>query len=206
MKKICTVIFAVVIIASMQSCNDKDPLSTSKYDDFRVGMRELWSDHALWTRNVIICIVDDAPGTNDAVSRLLQNQVDIGNAIKPYYGDAAGNSLSSLLTTHITTAADLITAAKDGDTPGYNTAHTAWYSNADDIAEFLNAANPNHFHLDHWKDMMKNHLDHTIVEVQARIDGNYLADVAAYDIIADEIVIMADELAQGIALQYPSQF
>jgi hypothetical protein len=206
MRKLCTALFAIVLIASMQSCEKKDPLTTAKYDDFRISMRDLWNDHALWTRNVIICIVDDAPGTNDAVNRLLQNQVDIGNGIKPYFGDAAGNSLTNLLTTHITTAADLITAAKNNDTPAYNTAHDAWYANGDDIAEFLNGANPDHWDLTHWKAMMKSHLDHTISEVQARLDGNYVADVAAYDIIIDEVEMMADELSEGIALKYPDKF
>ena len=48
--------------------------------------------------------------------RLLQNQTDIGNAIKPFYGDAAGTQLTALLRDHILTAGDLIAAAKAGDT------------------------------------------------------------------------------------------
>lgn len=27
-------------------------------------MRKLWGDHGIWTRNVILCIVDDLPGKN----------------------------------------------------------------------------------------------------------------------------------------------
>ncbi len=205
MKKLYIPILMLLIVGTLQSCN-KDPLESAKYDDLRLTMRDLWSDHALWTRNVIICIVDDAPGTTDAVNRLLQNQEDIGNAVKPYYGDANGNTLTNLLKDHITTAADLIIAAKNGDTPGYNVAYAAWYANADDIAEFLHGANPEHWHLDHWKAMMKSHLDNTLDEVVARLDGNYVADVIAYDIIVDEMQMMADELSEGIALQHPDKF
>lgn len=46
--------------------------------------------------------------------RLLQNQADMGNAIKPFYGDAAGTKLTELLNEHILGAADLLTAAKAG--------------------------------------------------------------------------------------------
>lgn len=54
------------------------------------AMRKLWSDHVVWTR---LCIVDaaaGAPSTQTTAARLLRNQQDIGNAIVPYYGAAAG--------------------------------------------------------------------------------------------------------------------
>src|SRR5437773_1417536 len=83
--------------------------------DLKTNMRKLWEDHVTWTRNVIFCIMDDLPGTDQAVARLLKNQDDIGNAIKPVYGEDAGNKLAALLHTHITQAADLLKAAKKGD-------------------------------------------------------------------------------------------
>src|SRR5215211_2147607 len=58
---------------------------------FHDGMRKLWEDHITWTRLVIIGVFQDLPDLNESTQRLLQNQVDIGNAIKPFYGEAAGN-------------------------------------------------------------------------------------------------------------------
>src|ERR1700752_1723465 len=66
----------------------------------KTGMNKLWEDHVTWTRNVICCLVDDLPGSDQAVARLLKNQEDIGNAIKPYYGEDAGNKLTALLKPH----------------------------------------------------------------------------------------------------------
>jgi hypothetical protein len=195
----------LLALIALQSCK-KDPHFSEDYETLRVEMRSLWHDHVLWTRNVIICIVDNAPGQNDAVNRLLKNQEDIGNAFKPYYGDAAGNTLTELLKVHINTAATLVTAARDGDTPTYNSAAAAWYANADDIAVFLHNSNPDNWELTHWKAMMKSHLDHTATEVTARINQDYALDVATYDVIVDEIEIMADELTDGIADQYPKDF
>src|SRR5215472_8858861 len=89
--------------------------SAVSFSDLKTSMRKLWEDHITWTRNVILCIMDGLPGTDQAVTRLLSNQDDIGNAIKPFYGDAAGAQLTNLLRVHITTAADLLKAAKSGN-------------------------------------------------------------------------------------------
>ena len=56
---------------------------------FHDAMRKLWEDHIVWTRMVIVSVASDLPDTSVAVDRLLRNQDDIGDAIKPFYGDAA---------------------------------------------------------------------------------------------------------------------
>ena len=69
------------------------------------------------------------------VGRLLQNQTDIGNAVKPFYGKAAGNALTAELRKHILIAADVIAAAKAGDQAKLADAQARWEQNADDIAD-----------------------------------------------------------------------
>src|SRR4026209_2482653 len=91
----------------------------SKSEQLRMAMHKLWEDHIVWTRNVILNLMDDLPGTEQAVNRLLSNQDDIGNAVKPFYGEAGGKELARLLREHITTAADLLKAAKAGNTPAF---------------------------------------------------------------------------------------
>jgi hypothetical protein len=185
---------------------DDSPLESAAYQELNGAMRDLWTDHVVWTRNVIINVMDGAPGTTEAVNRLLKNQEDLGNAIKPYYGDAAGDALTVLLKEHITIAADLLTAAKSGDDPAFSTANTAWQANANEIAAFLNTANPDHWPLDHMQAMMKSHLDLTLEQAVARLNQDYDADVAAFDKVFDEIIEMADMLSEGIALQFPDKF
>lgn len=80
---------------------------------FRNDKRKLWEDHVFYTRLVIISIDGDQKDLKPTVDRLLRNQVDIGNAIKPFYGDAAGTQLTSLLQDHIKTAGELLLAAKE---------------------------------------------------------------------------------------------
>lgn len=171
----------------------------------KTDMHKLWEDHIVWTRNVILCIVDDLPGTDQAVKRLLQNQVDIGNAIKPYYGEEAGKKLTSLLTPHITIAAEVVKAAKAGNTAALDEANKRWYANADEISEFLSKANPA-WPLNDMKIMMHDHLKFTTEEAVQRIKKDYDADVIAYDKVHHEILKMSEMLSDGIVKQFPGKF
>ena len=180
---------------------------------FHDAMRKLWEDHITYTRNVIISfeLNDPNPATvlpdlNTVVGRLLQNQVDIGDAIKPYYGDAAGDQLTTLLEAHINGAADVLSALKTNDQSKLQTATAAWYANAHQIAVFLSQANPKQWPLAEMDQMMKDHLDATTAEAVARHQSNWSADVAAYDRVHVQILGMADMLSDGIIAEFPSRF
>ena len=173
---------------------------------FHDGMRKLWEDHITWTRLAIVSISNDLPDTNATVERLLQNQVDIGNAIKPFYGEVAGDQLTTLLTAHITIAAEILQYAKAGDTTAQQDAIVRWYANADDIAKFLNSANPGNWPLDDMKTMMREHLDLTLQEAVANLNGDYPASISAYDQIHVQALQMADMLSDGLIRQFPDKF
>ena len=181
--------------------------SISKQElELRNDMRKLWEDHITWTRLAIISLTTDSPDTQATVGRLLQNQDDIGDAIKPFYGDAAGEELSRLLREHILIAADLIAAARAGDSAAVATHQARWRANADEIAAFLNAANPRSWKLREMREMLYEHLDLTTSEVIARLTGDWAADVAAYDAIHLQALEMADELSTGIVKQFDRRF
>ena len=179
--------------------------NSSKSEQLRMAMHKLWEDHIVWTRNVILNIMDDLPGTEQAVNRLLSNQDDIGNAVKPFYGEAGGKELTRLLKKHITTAADLLKAAKTGNNSAFDAANKKWFANADEISDFLSKANPN-WKLNDMKKMMHDHLTLTTDEAVARLKKDYAADVKAYDKVHDEILMMADGLTDGIIKQFPGKF
>lgn len=180
--------------------------SARKKSDFRAAMRKLWEDHITWTRVYIISAFANLPDQNAAAQRLLKNQDDIGNAVKKYYGKMAGDQLAKLLRDHILIAAEIIKAIKAGNTDETNAQIKKWYDNANEIAEFLNMANPKHWGLNEMKMMMKDHLDLTTAEVLARFQGRWDDDVAAYDKIHTQILKMADMLYSGIIRQFPRRF
>ena len=173
---------------------------------FHDQMRKLWEDHVTWTRLAIVTFADGSAGFNDTAARLLQNQTDIGDAIKPFYGDAAGNQLTALLHDHITIAVELLQAAKAGDAAALQDASDRWYANANDIADFLAAADPVHWPQATMRAAMKTHLDQTLAEAQDELTGDYAASVADYEEIHHHILEMADLLSNGIMKAFPQDF
>jgi hypothetical protein len=179
---------------------------SAKAVTFERTMDKLWEDHITWTRMVIVDFAAGLPDLKTAEVRLLRNQADIGNAIKPFYGPAAGNALTSLLRTHILEAVPVLADAKAGAKAKLAEALSAWYENAHQIAVFLAKANPTNWPLPAMDTMMKNHLALTTKEAVARLQGKWSADVAAYDAVHNEILGMSHMLATGIIDQFPERF
>jgi hypothetical protein len=191
-----------LILPSIAGAQDT-PMTTQAFQN---AMRKLWEDHIQWTRHYIISVAADLPDADLVAERLLRNQDDIGNAIRPIYGDEAADQLTQLLRDHITGAVAILTAAKAGDTAGMDAAVAAWRVNADDIATLLNSANPDNWPLEDLKAEMQMHLDLTLAEAQARLAGNFAEDIAAYDQVHEHILMMADILSDGIIAQFPDMF
>lgn len=179
---------------------------TATHAALRSDLRVLWEDHITWTRLAIISLTTGSPDTEATVGRLLANQTDIGNAVKPFYGKAAGNALTAELRKHILIAADVIAAAKAGDEAKLADAQARWRRNANDIAALLSSVNPRFWKLGTMKAEMSKHLTLTTQEVVARLQGRWAADVAAYDRVHHHILHMSDLLADGLVKQFPNRF
>jgi len=178
-------------------------MSTAQFHD---TMRKLWEDHITWTRLYIVSAAAGLPDKDATAARLLANQTDIGNAVKPFYGAAAGDKLTALLKQHILGAVAILDAAKAGDKAKQTSATAAWFANADEIAAFLNSANPTYWPLATVKNQMHMHLNATLEEATARLQGNYPAGIAAYDKVHLCILQLADILSTGIIRQFPNKF
>ncbi len=166
-------------------------------------MRQLWEDHITWTRLAIISLTTGSPDTEATVGRLLENQTDIGDAVKPFYGKAAGNELTRQLKQHILIAADVVTAAKAGNQTKLADAQARWAKNGDDIAKVLASVNPRFWKLAAMKAELRTHLKLTTEEAVARLQGDWDADIAAYDRIHRHALHLSDLLADGLIRQFP---
>ena len=174
--------------------------------EFRQDMRAIWEEHIVWTRMAIVDVAAGLPGLEANLARLLRHQTQIGDAVTPFYGRAAGARLSGLLRGHILVAVEVLGAAKAGHARALARAQARWRSNGAQIADFLHSANPAAWPKARMRRMMAGHLRLTGAEALARLSGRWRADVRAYDKIHTQILHMADMLSAGIIAQFPARF
>lgn len=171
----------------------------------REGLRKLWEDHVTYTAFFYTAAINGGDDAGKLAARLLRNQDDLGDAVKPFYGEGAGNKLAALLRDHILIAADLVAAAKAGDAAAQGQASRRWDANAEEIAAFLASANP------YWprqvlSEALHGHLAMTTQAVVAKLNHDTAGAIAAFDRGREHMLGVADVLAAGIAKQFPERF
>jgi len=169
------------------------------------AIRKLWEQHTVWTRATIVSLVFDLPDVDYVTNRLLQNPVDFGNLFSVYYGDRIGGRLRDLLREHLVIAAELVKAAKAGDSESAAEIEKRWYANGDEIAAFLGRINP-FWSKEEWTMMYRTHLDLVKEEAVNLITGNYQEESSVYDRLETQALEMADTMTKGIISQFPTKF
>ncbi|MGI2296332.1 glycosyltransferase [Paenibacillus sp. GXUN7292] len=205
---ILTLVFSLMPVVSVQAKavekKNMDCISPEMVQ-LKADMQKVWINHTIWTRSYIVSAISNRPDQKDVLDRLLRNQQDIGNVIKPYYGEAAGNKLADLLREHILIAGKIVAAAKAGNQAEVNKLEADWRRNADEIAKFLSEANPN-WQFKELQDMLYTHLQLITEIVVSCLKGDWKADIAATDKNEIHLIHLADILTEGIIKQFPEKF
>jgi len=189
--------------SSQQPAADQPKMDQQAY---RNRMHRLWENHGNWTHLFIISTLDDLEYRNPTRNHLLENQHNIGEALEPFYGDEAGEQFVALLEEHVQITDEMLHAAKNADAAAFEETVVHWYANADQVAEFLHEANPDHWPLKETKAILREYLDLTLEIAIARWNGDYAADIAASDKAHDQAIAIADMLSEGIIKQFPDRF
>ncbi|WP_303195025.1 hypothetical protein [Thomasclavelia spiroformis] len=168
-------------------------------------MNLVWQEHIMWTRLLLISIAEDLKDLEATQTCLLKNPKDIVDVFRPYYRNLIANEIEKLLTEHLVIGKDLIVALKNNNQKQANLLNTKWYQNADRMAEAFNSINP-YYPKEEIQSMLYEHLRLTTIEVNARLKGDYVADINAYDMVQNEILKMSSFFVNGIIEQFPDLF
>jgi len=189
----------------LQPQRDNRKCISKAESDYLAMNRLLWLEHVNWTRMTIISIVFGLPDLPFVQTRLLRNATDLGNCLRPFYGDQIADRYAELIKEHLLIAAQLVTAANKGDAATAAAKEKEWYRNADDIAIFLSTINP-YLSKEAVQQMFYSHLALTKKEAVTMIQKDYQADVQVFDEIEAEVLAMSDMIAMAIVMQFCYRF
>jgi hypothetical protein len=166
--------------------------------DLKSTIRKLFTDHAVYTSFVLKSIVDhhDAD-TKVLLPRLLQNQKDIGEQLKPFIGSSKGNKLTKVLTEHIQLAGAVIKDATYNN-PQLEQDIKKLFNNSDDVAMVLTSINPELLPYEDTQMMFIIHNEFVIDQTLARLSKDYQQEQKLYDAYYNEILLMSDLIADAL--------
>lgn len=165
--------------------------------DIKTTMRKLFTDHGVFTAFVLKSIVDHVNDVPALLPRLMQNQEDIGNELKPYIGQQLGHHITTLLKEHIKLAGDVMKAAVNSSS-NLNHLINQLMNNSNQVAAGLHAINPDMLPLDEMKIMFHDHNDFVIKMCQARIAKKYKEEIRLYDGYFNELMMMSDQICDAL--------
>ncbi len=181
-------------------------MSNPKVQALNSAMKDLWNAHMYWTLITVDAYFNDPKGLGAKLDRLLQNQKEIGAAIVPYYGQAAGDKLAQLLTEHIELAVPVLKAAKENNKTDLDKAVADWYANAKEIGAFLASANPKNWTAKETQGALEMHITHTIAYSVSILKGDYSQSFGGFEEALHHMVHLGDILTEGIVKQFPEKF
>jgi hypothetical protein len=197
-----------VLLPAAASADDMSmpPSGSAKIVATDAAIRGLWHDHIFWVRNVVVATLGKRPAEAKAAeAQVVANAHAIADAIKPFYGDAAGEALFPLLAGHYGAIKSYLTATAAGDKKGQDKATDDLLANADKIATFLSGANPN-LPKDALLGMLQAHGGHHIAQIQELKAGQYDAEAKNWAEMEAHMDMISDALTGAIAKQFPDKF
>jgi uncharacterized protein YeaO (DUF488 family) len=175
--------------------------------ELKLAMRDLWVGHIFWVRNVVL---ETKAGKTEAAKvaeeKVVENARAIADAIAPIYGKEAGDKLFGLLAGHYGAVKGYMTTAFANDEASKGASVDKIKANAEEIAVFLNSANPKNWPKDTLLGLLIAHAVHHVLQIDQVNSKDVAAEAKTWDDMRTHIYTIADALADGIVKQFPKKF
>jgi hypothetical protein len=164
-------------------------------------MRKLWLENAMWTRMYLV----NFGGEDKAaiLTRLRKNVNEIALESKKTQPGIDDKRFASLLDSAVIGVTSLIFQANLGQGTEAYQAKENLMKQTNQLADFLNKANPNAFPLAETKVLFQGYLNETHNQIMSRASKSWEADIGAFDRVNDFAVRIADATTKGIMVNPP---
>jgi hypothetical protein len=175
----------------------------AKVAETRAALRDLWSEHVFWVRNVVLETTHKQPeAAKAAEAQVVANARQLADSIAPFYGKPAADQLFELLKGHYGPIRQYLDAT---DTAGRDKAGKALRANAAEIAKFLSGANPN-LPNDAVNGLLVAHGAHHVAQIDQLKGGQYAQEAETWKAMRKHMNTISDAIADAIAKQFPQKF
>jgi hypothetical protein len=169
-------------------------------------MRELWTDHIFWIRNVVSDNAMNNPLALDAAEKaVVANAKLIAGTIMPFYGEGPSEKLFALLAGHYGAIKEYSEATIAENKTRQDAALGNLASNTDQLAEFLSGANP-FLPRDTVRGLIAAHGAHHILQITQFNERDYVHEGETWEVMKRHVYVIADALTTAIATQFPNKF
>lgn len=181
-------------------------LNANKIVQTDAALRDLWVEHALWVRNVVLASeAGNGAAAAAAEAEAVSNARRIAHAMEGFYGKAAADQLFGLLAGHYGAVKQYATATLANDAARQQLARDAMIDNGGQLAQFLSTANP-HLPLDAVRGMLMAHGGHHMIQIQQLHDKQYAQEARTWEDMKNHMVAIADALTVALSQQFPAKF
>jgi hypothetical protein len=168
--------------------------------------RNLWLGHIILVQHVVLYNATNNPAERDAAEKdVVANAKQIAIMVTPFYGEAKAEKFFTLLVGHVAAVKEYSEATVAENKPRQDAALALLASNADDIAVFLNGANP-YLPKDAFRVLIAAHGAHHVLQINLYKKKDYTRLEATWPMGREHAYGIADTLTTALVKQFPSKF
>ncbi len=176
----------------------------------KMALRDLYTKHIFWVRSLVISTrLGEKTAINEADAHGVNNAEAIGQSIGPFYGQMAAKTFTELSVNHYLDVKGYMRAAFANNFKGDEALKKPAVDNlrisADAIALFVSGANPNLPKSTVYA-LLTAHIGHHIAAINATARKDWSTEADVWDPMVEQIYVLSDTLADGIAKQFPDKF
>ena len=168
--------------------------------------RDLWLGHIILVQHVVLYNATNNPAERDAAEKdVVANAKQIAIMVAPFYGEAKAEKFFTLLVGHVAAVKEYSEATVAGNKPRQDAAIAHLASNADNIAVFLNGANP-YLPKEAFRILIAAHGAHHVSQINLYKKKDYTRLEATWPMGREHAYGIADTLTAALVKQFPSKF
>lgn len=161
--------------------------------------RQLAMDFVTWDRAMANAIRFNNPNKEATYQRLLKVPNDIYDTMTTFYGKAAAEQYTTLLTQQAIAYANLVEALSYNDAQKADEALSRWYQLAEEHAAFYSKLSP-FWSKEQWRLLMYQFIGAIYYGVLALLSGDYTKSIEIFDYANQFAILMADYASAGVML------